>query len=176
MQRIAIIGSTGSGKSTLANALATKLGLLHTELDTLHWLPDWQERDDESFRVLVDAATARTGWVIDGGYSEVRDLVWGRADTIVWLDYGFARTAWQLTRRTFRRNIRGDPCCNGNRESVWRSLGPDSILLWLLKTYWRNRARFPAALEHYGRERVVVRLQTPRHTQDWLDAVKATAR
>ena len=69
MQRIAIIGSTGSGKSTLANALSAKFGLKHTELDTLHWLPGWQERDDAAFRELVDAATGGTGWVIDGGYS-----------------------------------------------------------------------------------------------------------
>lgn len=176
MQRIAIIGSTGSGKSTLANALSAKLGLKHTELDTLHWLPGWQERDDAAFRELVDAATGGTGWVIDGGYSKVRDLVWGRADTIIWLDYSFARTAWRLTRRTFLRNVRGDPCCNGNRESLWRSLGPESILLWLLKTYWLNRQRFPIALEAYGRQRTVVRLSSPGQTRQWLDAVKVTAR
>ncbi len=176
MQRIAIIGSTGSGKSTLAAAIAAALGLVHTELDTLHWLPGWQERDDAGFRELVEATTAAPSWVIDGGYSEVRDLVWGRADTIVWLDYGFLRTAWQLTRRTVLRNFRGDRCCNGNRESLLRSIGPDSILLWLLKSYWRNRRRFPVALAEYGRGRTVVRLRSPGQTRAWLDSVKATAR
>ena len=176
MQRVAIIGSTGSGKSTLAAALSAKLGLLHTELDTLHWLPDWQERDDGTFRRLVDDATAKTGWVIDGGYSIVRDLVWGRADTIIWLDYSFTRTAWQLLRRTALRNARGDPCCNGNRESLWRSLGPDSILLWLLKTYWTNRRRFPSALAQYGVGREVIRLRSPRDTRRWLDSLTPTAR
>lgn len=168
MQRIAVIGTTGSGKSTLAKALAAKLGLLHTELDTLHWLPDWQERDDASFRVLVDEATAQAAWVIDGGYSVVRDLVWGRADTIVWLDYSFSLTAAQLVRRTVLRNARGDRCCNGNRESWLRSLGPDSILLWLLKTYWRNRARFPVELETYALRRQVIRLRSRRETAAWL--------
>jgi len=176
MQRVAIIGSTGSGKSTLANALAGKLGLLHTELDSLHWMPGWLERDDETFRRLVDDATAEPGWVIDGGYSIVRDLVWGRADTIIWLDYSFPRTAWQLTRRTILRNTRGDPCCNGNRESLRRSLGRDSILLWLLQTYWTNRQRFPDALRQYGRERKVIHLKTPAETRRWLDGLSATAR
>lgn len=176
MQRIAIIGSTGSGKSTLANALSAKLGLLHTELDSLYWMPGWQERDNDAFRVLVDQATAQERWVIDGGYSVVRALVWGRADTIVWLDYSFSRTAWQLLRRTFRRNVRGDPCCNGNRESLRRSLGRDSILLWLLKTYWSNRSRFPDALVQYGPNRRIIHLQTPAATRRWFEALPPTAR
>jgi len=92
--RIAIIGSTGSGKSTLATSLAAKLTIPHTELDNLHWLPGWRERSNEEFRELVDLATQETAWVIDGGYSVVRDLVWGRADVIVWLNYSFATTAW----------------------------------------------------------------------------------
>jgi Helicase HerA, central domain len=74
MKRIAIIGSTGSGKSTLAQSLARRLRLNHTELDALYWLPGWLERDASEFRSLVDAATTQPSWVIDGGYSEVRDL------------------------------------------------------------------------------------------------------
>lgn len=176
MQRVAIIGSTGSGKSTLAQALSHRLGILHTELDSLHWLPDWRELDNDPFRRLVDRATAEPCWVIDGGYSIVRDLVWGRADTIIWLDYSFPRTAWQLARRTFLRNTRGDLCCNGNRESLRRSLGSDSILLWLLKTYWTNRRRFPEALRQYGQNRQIIHLRTPAETRRWLDGVSAKAR
>lgn len=75
MQRIAIIGSTGSGKSTLAESLSARLGVAHTELDDLYWLPERRERDGSEFRQLVDQATAAPAWVIDGGYSEVRNLV-----------------------------------------------------------------------------------------------------
>ena len=74
MQRIVIIGSTGSGKSTLGRTLAAKFGVPHTEMDTLHWLPGWIERDDATFRELVDAFTAQPAWVIDGNYSVARDL------------------------------------------------------------------------------------------------------
>ncbi len=173
MKRIAIVGSTGSGKSTLALELAAGLRVPHTELDSLHWLPGWQERSDEEFRQLVDEATARPRWVIDGGYSVVRDLVWGRADTIIWLDYGFARTAWQLLRRTFNRNFRGDLCCNGNRESLRRTFGPDSILLWLLKSYPVNRRQFPDALVRYGNGRTIIRMRTPRDTARWFNTLPA---
>ena len=175
MQRIIIIGSTGSGKSTLARALAERLAIPHTELDNLRWQPGWQELDDATFRVLVDFATAAPQWVIDGGYSIVRDLVWGRADTIVWLDYSPARTAWRLMRRTFLRNLRGDPCCNGNRESLRRSLGRDSILLWLLKSYGANRRNFPVALTHYAHAQQFV-FRTPAQAAKWLEALPARAR
>jgi adenylate kinase family enzyme len=171
MRRIAIIGSTGSGKSTLARSLSQRLGVPHTELDSLHWLPGWIERDDADFRPLVDAATAQSNWVIDGGYSEVRDLVWGRADTIVWLNYGFFRTAWQLLRRTYRRNTYREPCCNGNYESWRLSFGKDSILLWLLKTYSRNRRKFPIALAEYGVGKTVLVFRNPRETEAWMQAI-----
>ncbi|MBL8311882.1 MAG: toxin [Burkholderiales bacterium] len=171
MQRIVIIGSTGSGKSTLGRTLAARLGVPHTEMDTLHWLPGWVERDDASFRELVDAFTAQPAWVIDGNYSVARDLVWPRADTIIWLNYSFPRTAWQLLRRTRRRIVAGERCCNGNQESLARSLGRDSILLWLLQSYWRNRRNLPAALAKYPQlsQRI---LRSPHETQRWLDSIE----
>ena len=171
--RIAITGSTGSGKSTLAASLAAKLQIPHTELDNLHWLPNWQERTDSEFRALVDVATKEPAWVIDGGYSVVRDLVWGRADVIVWLNYSFATTALQLVRRTIRRNTQKVPCCNGNFESFQRSFGHDSILLWLLKTYAKNRREFPLALKRYSQVRQVV-LRSPAATAQWLEAASTT--
>ena len=42
-------------------------------------------------------------WVTDGNKSAVRDLVWPRADTIVWLDYPLVVSLWRLGRRAFWR-------------------------------------------------------------------------
>ena len=168
IQRLAIIGTTGSGKSTLARTLSQRLQIRHTELDDLHWLPGWRERADEDFLRLVDAATTEPAWIIDGGYSVVRDLIWGRADTIIWLDYGFLTTAWRLLRRTFQRNFRGVPCCNGNYETVALSLGRHSILLWLLKSYGHNRRDFPQVLAACSSARTVI-LRSPGETAKWLN-------
>ena len=167
--RIVIIGSTGSGKSALVTRLAAKLQISHTELDNLHWLQDWHERPDTEFRELVDVATPQSAWVIDSGYPVLRDLVWGRADVIIWLNYSFATTAWQLLLRTIRRNTQKVSCCNGNYESFKRSLGHDSILLWLRKTYSKNRSVFPLALTLYPDSLQVV-LRSPAETSRWLAA------
>jgi adenylate kinase family enzyme len=171
MNRIAIIGSTGSGKSTLARALGARLSAKVIDLDDLHWAPGWVEIDDESFRALTTEATDVDRWVSAGNYSPVRDIVWERADTIVWLDYGFARTAHQLVLRTIRRSRTGEPCCNGNRETWVRQLSNDSILLWLLKSYWRNRRNFPRALNQYRESRAIIVLRSPKETDNWLSSL-----
>ena len=171
MRCISIIGTTGSGKSTLAKSLSARLGLPHTELDDLYWLPEWRERDKGEFRELVDQATAAPAWVIDGGYSEVRDLAWGRADTLIWLDQSLPRTAMQLIGRTYVRNAHNVPCCNGNVESWRRSLGRESIVRFLFKTYRRNRRLFPEALRQYGDGKTVIVLRTPAEIQAWLGSV-----
>lgn len=171
MHRIAIIGTTGSGKSTLAKSLSARLGLPHTELDDLYWLPEWRERDKDEFRQLVDEATSAPAWVIDGGYSEVRDLVWGRADTLIWLDQSLPRTAMQLIHRTYLRNARHVPCCNGNFETWGRSLGRESIIRFLFKTYHRNRRLFPDALRQYGDGKTVIVLRTPAEVQALLRSI-----
>ncbi len=159
MKRIAIIGSTGSGKSTLAKRLGAALDLPVVELDSLHWLPGWVEREREEFFRLVEQATARSRWVIDGGYSTVREVIWARADTLVWIDLPYATTLWQLLRRTVGRAWHRTPICNGNYES-WRLsfASRDSILLWFVKSYPDKQRRYPALLREFEEKgtRVVV--------------------
>lgn len=49
----------------------------------------------------------------------MRDIVWSKAEAVVWLDYSFPRVFWQLTHRTFRRWWQQEELWNGNRESIW---------------------------------------------------------
>jgi adenylate kinase family enzyme len=94
VRRVSVVGNSGSGKSTVAAALAAALGVPHLELDGVFHQPGWEPLPADSFRAVVAAAVAGDGWVLDGNYSAVRDLVWARADTVVWLD---------LPRRTVMR-------------------------------------------------------------------------
>jgi len=84
-QRVAVIGTTGSGKTTLARHIAKRRGIPHIELDALHWEANWTETPLTVFRARVSEAVAPPAWITDGNYSKVRDIVWGRADTIIWL-------------------------------------------------------------------------------------------
>ena len=43
MDRVVVVGPSGSGKTTLAQDLARRLGIVHTEMETLLWEPDWRE-------------------------------------------------------------------------------------------------------------------------------------
>jgi adenylate kinase family enzyme len=173
MQRVSVIGVTGSGKTTLAASLATTLQVPHVELDALHWEPNWTMAELDAFRRRVASHVAAAGWVIDGNYSKVRDLVWERADTVVWLDYSFALTFARLLRRTLARIRTGEALWNGNRERFAEQfLSRDSLPWWAIKTYPRYRATFPALLtsERYAHVQLV-RLRAPRDAQRWLSSL-----
>jgi hypothetical protein len=80
-------------------------------------------------------------WVVDGNHPAVRDLIWRRADTIVWLDYRLALIMWRLMLRTFRRVATREVLWNGNRERELSAhfFSRDSIFLRALRTYGLRR-------------------------------------
>ena len=134
-RRIVVVGTTGSGKTTLASDLAQRLEVPHVDLDALHWEPGWTEAPTDLFRERVTRALSGEAWVTDGYYSAVRDIVWSRADTIVWLDYSLPTILYRLARRTFRRAFTREELWSGNKERVLTQfLSRDSIFLWALKT------------------------------------------
>ncbi|MBW4498966.1 MAG: AAA family ATPase [Scytonema hyalinum WJT4-NPBG1] len=169
MQRISVVGTTGSGKTTLARQIAQRLTIPHVELDRLHWEPNWIEVADHVMRERVTQALASNTWVVDGNYSLVRDIVWGKADTVVWLDYPLWVVMKQLVWRTFHRVVTQQEVCNGNRESWKKTFSRDSIILWALQTYHRRRKEYPVLLKKPEYTHLqVVHLRSPQATRDWL--------
>ncbi len=83
MQKITIIGTSCSGKTTLARRLSQKVNIPHIELDQLHWRENWNV--NPNFVTEVEFATSKDRWVIDGNYTKVRQQIWDKADTIIWL-------------------------------------------------------------------------------------------
>ena len=55
--RILIAGPSGSGKTTFAARLGRILDIPHTEMDSLHWGPNWTPRP--SFEADVQALIER---------------------------------------------------------------------------------------------------------------------
>ncbi len=174
MDRIVVIGTTGSGKSTLAAALAHKLNAKFIELDALHWQPNWTEAPTEVFRERVARAVVGERWVVGGNYSKARDLIWSRADTLVWLDYSFPLVISRLFRRTVKRIVTQEDLWNtGNRET-WRVqfFSRDSLFLWAVKTHGKYRNSIEAVLKQPEYAHLhLIRLTSPRATARWLATV-----
>ncbi len=173
-RRIAVIGVTGSGKTTLAAGLARALGLTHVELDALHWEAGWTEAPLPIFRARVEQALIAPGWVTDGNYFKVRDIIWSQADTVVWLDYAFLTCLWRLTRRSVRRAVRREELWNNNYES-WRGLflSKDSLFLWLFKTHPQRKREYPRLLAlPENAHLTLIRLRSPRQASAWLASLQ----
>lgn len=171
MRRVSVVGTTGSGKTTLARQIGDRLGLPHVELDALYWDANWTSAPPALFHARAQQALAGETWVVDGNYSKVRDIVWSRADTIVWLDYALPVILFRLIRRTVGRVATQEPLWNGNREQFRSAfLSRDSILVWALRTHWRHRRDYSCLLARPENAHLaVVRLCAPAQTARWLD-------
>jgi len=173
--RVVIIGVTSSGKSTLAENLAKRCDLSFIELDALHWEPNWQEAPLEVFRIRVEKAVQAEKWAVAGNYHIVRDLIWPKAEAIIWLDYPFLTVLWQLTRRTFTRWWTQELLWGTNREPLVRHFmlwSQDSLFHWLFKTYWRRKREIPMLLsEPENGHLKVIRFEHPKETRKWLEGL-----
>ena len=172
VRRVSVVGTSGSGKSTLGAALAARLGVDFLELDSVFHQPGWVPLPREEFRERVAVAVAGERWVIDGNYSMVRDLVWARADTVVWLDLPKRTVMRQVIWRSFRRAAARVELWNGNRER-WRNFfaldKEESIISWTWQTHATTRAKFEAAMGDPGNSHLeFVRLTTPAAVRRFL--------
>jgi len=173
MRRVSIVGTSGSGKSTLGKALAARIGGEFLELDSVFHQPGWVPLPDEDFRRRVSAAVAAERWVIDGNYSgKVRDLVWARADTVVWLDLPRRTVMRRIIWRSFQRAARRTELWNGNRER-WRNLfsldKEESVIAWAWTSHARNHARYAAAMADPDNASLhFVRLKNPSDVRRFL--------
>jgi adenylate kinase family enzyme len=169
MRRVVVITSAaGSGGTTFARTLARLLDVPFVELDAIHWRPGWAELDADEFRRRVEPIVAKDDWVIDGRYrGKLGDLVFDRADTVVWID--LPRRVWlpRLVRRTLSRVIRREELWNRNRESLRNVfLRRESLILFTLRNEGPRRRRYPAELAAYN----VLRLRTQAEIDAFLRA------
>jgi len=173
-KRVAIVGTSCSGKTTFAKELARKLNKKHVELDAINWLPGWTPRPDADFKELVEKAISEDEWIIDGNYSRVRDLVWERATTLIWLNYSFPIVMYRALSRTLKRAVNRQVLYSGNRESLRMAfLTKDSILLWVLKTYHRRRREYTRMLLTDPRSTLnVVVLGSPGEAKRFLSQLR----
>lgn len=146
-----MVGAAGSGKSTFARLLASHLGVRHVELDALYWGPQWTPRPHEEFVADAERAVAGDAWVIDGNYSGLRPTIWGRADTVVWLDLPTSLVIARVYRRTLLHAVDRSELWpgTGNRQRWRDALAPwssDSIVRWSWDQQKRYGRRYGTAM------------------------------
>src|SRR6266516_3854518 len=176
-ERILILGRTGSGKTTLARELAAALGVLHVELDSLYFGPDFRRAPLSLLRERTSAAIAGDRWVTDGNKRAVRDLVWPRADTIVWLDYSLGVSLWRLAKRARWRTaqLTAEAARTGRRAGLPRQLlAAARGVLTALRSHAGQRREYTQQFAAPANQHLaVIRLRSPRAAREWLARVTA---
>ena len=126
------------------------------------------------FKERVARAVEGDAWVIDGNYAGrgARDLVWPRADTVIWLDPSLGVILARLFQRAVRRIRTGDELWpgTGNRETFRNQfLGTDSLFWFALKTYRRRRRELPLVLARPENAHLTVHhFRRPDEAAAWL--------
>jgi adenylate kinase family enzyme len=173
--RFAVVGATGSGKTTLARSVSRRLLIPHIELDGIYHQPGWTRLPEAEFRVRIIEEVGRSDWVIDGNYSEVRDLVWGAADLVIFLDYPRSVIMSRVIRRSFGRAATRRQLWNGNRETFRKLLSKDpqeNMIRWASAAVDTLHQRYLTAMtdpEWSGL--TFVRLTDPRQAAAFLTAL-----
>ena len=171
-QRILILGRTGSGKTTLARELAAAVDVPHVELDALYFGPGFSTVPLPVLRERTAAAIAGERWVTDGNKSAVRDLVWPRADTVVWLDYPVAVSLWRLGKRALWRTsvLTTEASQTGDKAGLPKQMfSAAKGVLTALRSHRGQRRAYPKMFaEPRNQHLAVVRLRSPRATRRWL--------
>ena len=126
--RILIAGPSGSGKTTFAARLGRILDIPHTEMDALHWGPNWTPRP--SFEADVQALIERPAWITEWQYPQVRGRLLERADVVIYLRYSRAVVMWRVVRRTVRRAVTGQKLWADNVEPPLKDIlrDPDNMI------------------------------------------------
>jgi adenylate kinase family enzyme len=176
LTRVIVQGNSGSGKSTLSTALASALGVASLELDGLYQQPNWTPLELEAFRTRVQSFVDQPRWIVDGNYSQVRDILWPLATAIVFIDLPRRVVMTRVIKRTILRIVKRERLWNGNRESWRNALSRDpmrNIILWSWNSHAKYHQVVPSeARASVGPERVVV-LSSAREVRTFIDAVTA---
>lgn len=167
MKRIIVIGNSGTGKSTIASELASRLRLPYIASDPFYWEKDWMPAPPAVVRQRILDAVAGDLWVIDGNCIAERDIVWSRANVVIWLDYPLPLVLGRVCGRNLRWLITQEQTWSGNRMTFRRAW---SGVRHAQQTYAQKRALYPGYLAEFPHLRVV-HFRAPGELTRWLTQI-----
>lgn len=173
MRKIALFGPPATGKSTLARWLTEQLGYPHTDLDEILFTPDGPLPLPE-FRQQAAQITERDTWIVEGNFSKLADVVWHRADVLVWLDFPLYLIVYRIVRRSLRQLAGRDDSPQAKRLT-WRKafFNRRSLLRSAIRKYRNNRPRYARQVAETAALGVeIVRLRSPRAVRRWEQDVQ----
>jgi len=115
--KIVVLGVSASGKSVFSRKLGEKMGLPVTYIDALMWKPGWQYIGDEETVRLINEASAKETWIIEGYIEkQARVDLFNKADTILYLDYPGWLSAWRYIKRVWKHKKNPRPELPGSPD------------------------------------------------------------
>jgi adenylate kinase family enzyme len=175
LNKINVIGTSGTGKSTFCQQLAKKMDATYIEMDSLHWKANWVESTSAELFEKLKPRLEVNRWVLDGNYRKTIPIKWAEVDAVIWLDYSFTLTLFRAVKRAISRILSGRELWpgTGNVETFRRTLlSKDSIVLWTIQTYHRNRRKYLGMMndERYSNIRFIV-LRSPKQAQQFIQSL-----
>jgi len=169
--KINVVGTSGSGKSYFSEKLAEKLNIPYIEMDEVYWLANWNEPTNEVYFEKLEKVLSCDHWVLDGNYSRTQAIKWQHVETIIWVDYSFARTLYQAALRAINRALTRKELWAGNRESWRKLLSKDSILLWTVTHYRKNKTKYQSYIDDPKYSHIdFIRIKSPKEMSKFLSA------
>jgi adenylate kinase family enzyme len=100
-----MLGRGASGKSTLGASLGEITGLRVIELDKVFWRPGLVATPRDQWVAVQESLSRKTDrlWMVTSGRMMSLRSGCVAADTIIFLDFSFARCAWRTIRRSRER-------------------------------------------------------------------------
>lgn len=172
-KRTIIFGSTGIGKTTMVKQIADAFSLPVIDIDTLRREAGKSASPEETFLHLVSESVKSDIWVIDGSYTSAQDIVWPRAEAIVWLDFSFWVSLSRLIKRSLYRIFirkKSEKPVKGRYQPAGERT---SNYLRAIFTGRQRRKRYFATLYSSKYAHLhVIRLSSPEDAAMWLDLLK----
>lgn len=146
MKRIWILGPPGSGKTTLGRLLSEEKDIPFFELDSYYWEENWNKVDEEEFREKVlNIISNNPMWLIEGQYSNIKDIVLQKVDTIICLDVSIYTVLKRVIKRSTKRILTKERLWSNNVENISMVFG--RFIPYILKNHNKNRLKNKKMLE-----------------------------